>query len=149
VPGAGLTTAHMISRGISPSARLVGGMAEIASPPSSEFPVLIADGVAVVTTPSEIDIANAGHFRAALLAAAGSGRRVIVVDMTGTEFCDSTGLNVLVRARRQAEESGGEIRLAVRATALQRILTVTGVDSMFGRYDSLEQALRPGTRGGG
>ncbi len=117
-------------------------MAEPTSPPSSDFPVRLVDGLAVVTTPDEIDVANAAHFRAALLAAAEFGRPAIVVDMSGTEFCDSTGLNVLVRALRQADQGGSAIRLVVRGTALQRILTVTGVGSMFGRYDHLDQALR-------
>lgn len=102
----------------------------------------MVEGLAVVTTPDEIDVANAAHFRAALLAAAEFGRMAIVVDMSRTEFCDSTGLNVLVRALRQADQVGTEIRLVVQATALQRILTVTGVGSMFGRYDDLDQALR-------
>jgi anti-anti-sigma factor len=116
-------------------------MAEAPVPPSSDFPVRVVDGSAVVTTPDEIDVGNAADFRAALLAAAGFGRPAIVVDMAGTEFCDSTGLNVLVRAARQAEQAGTEIRLVVRGTALQRILAVTGVASMFGRYDSLAAAL--------
>jgi anti-sigma B factor antagonist len=121
-------------------------MAEPTSALSSDFPVRLVDGFAVVTTPDEIDVANAGQFRAGLLAAAGRGRPAIVVDMTGTEFCDSTGLNVLVRALRQADEADGEIRLVVGGTALQRILTVTGVGSMFGVYDSVDQALRADER---
>ena len=116
-------------------------MAESASPPS-DFPVRVVDGFAVVTTPDEIDVANAAPFRAALLTAADLRQRAIIVDMTGTEFCDSTGLNVLVRALRQADEAGGEVRLAVGGTALQRILTVTGVATMFGVYHSLGEALR-------
>ncbi len=117
-------------------------MAEPTVPPSGDFPVRAVGGFAVVTTPDEIDVANAALFRAALLTAADAGRPAIVVDMSATEFCDSTGLNVLVRALRQADQAGSEIRLVVRATALQRILTVTGVGAMFGSYDSLDQAVQ-------
>ena len=117
-------------------------MATPATPPSSDFAVQVVAGRAVVTTPDEIDIANAAQFREALMAAARSGGPAIVVDMTGTEFCDSTGLNVLVRAHRQADEVGMDLRLVIRAIALQRILDVTGVGSMFGRYDTLDEALR-------
>jgi anti-sigma B factor antagonist len=116
-------------------------VAEPAVPPTGDFPVQVVDGFAIVTAPDEIDVANAARFRAALLTAADAGRPAIVVDMTATEFCDSTGLNVLVRALRQADQAGSEIRLVVRTTALQRILTVTGVDGMFGRYENLDQAL--------
>jgi anti-sigma B factor antagonist len=116
-------------------------MAEPASP-LSEFQVRTVGAFAVVTTPDEIDVANAARLRAALLTAASNRPPRIVVDMTSTEFCDSTGLNVLVRAHQQAEQAGGEVRLAVGGAALQRILAVTGVVSMFGVYDSLDAALR-------
>jgi anti-sigma B factor antagonist len=107
----------------------------------SSFPVRVHDELAVVTTPDEIDIANASLLREALIVAASAGVPVIVVDMSGTEFCDSTGLNVLVRALRQTVEDGGELRLVVGGRALRRILTVTGVSSMFRMYETLGQAL--------
>jgi anti-sigma B factor antagonist len=105
------------------------------------FPVSLHDGQAVVTTPEEIDIANAGLLRQALISATASGQPVIVVDMSGTEFCDSTGLNVLVRALGQAEEAGAELRLVMGGTGVQRVLTVTGVVGMFRIYETLGQAL--------
>lgn len=114
--------------------------------PLSDFPVTTIYGFAVVTTPDEIDVANATLFRAALLTAANHGLPGIIVDMTGTEFCDSTGLNVLVRALRQADQAGGEIRLVVGGTGLRRTLAVTGVVRMFDIYDSLDEALRGGPR---
>jgi anti-sigma B factor antagonist len=117
-------------------------MATPATPPASDFSVQVVDGLAVVTTPDEIDVANAARFREAMLTAAEVGGAVVVVDMSATEFCDSTGLNVLVRAHHASEESGTAIRLVIRATALQRILTLTGVGRMFGTYDSLAAALR-------
>ena len=97
--------------------------------------------MAVVTTPDEIDINNAGLLREALLAAAEDGEPVVIVDMTGTEFCDSTGLNVLVRALRQTEQAETELILVVRASALRRMLTVSGVGDLFPTYDSLAEAV--------
>jgi anti-sigma B factor antagonist len=94
----------------------------------------------VVTTPDEIDITNAALFREALLAAAAGGLPVVVIDMTRTEFCDSTGLNVLVRALRQAEQASTELLLVVRASALHRMLAVSGVAELFRTYASLAEA---------
>jgi anti-sigma B factor antagonist len=107
--------------------------------PDSNFPVTRSDGLAVVTTPDEIDINNAGLLGEALLAAA--GQPVVIVDMTGTEFCDSTGLSVLVRALRQAEQTDAQLTLVVRAPGLRRMLTVSGLGSLFQTYDSLAQAV--------
>jgi anti-sigma B factor antagonist len=105
------------------------------------FPVSVRDGLAVVTTPEEIDISNAGPLREALLSAAATGQRVIVVDMSGTEYCDSTCLNVLIRALAQADQDGYELRLVMGGTGLQRILAVTGVAGMFRIFQTLGQAL--------
>ena len=107
--------------------------------PDSNFPVTRSDGLAVVTTPDEIDINNAGLLGEALLA--GRGQPVVIVDMTGTEFCDSTGLSVLVRALRQAEQTDAQLTLVVRAPGLRRMLTVSGLGSLFQTYDSLAQAV--------
>jgi anti-sigma B factor antagonist len=107
----------------------------------SSFPVTSSDGLTVVTTPDEIDITNAGMLREALLAAAAAGQPVVIVDMTATEFCDSTGLSVLVRALRQAEQAGTELMLVIRTSALRRMLTVSGVGDLFRTYDSLAEAV--------
>jgi anti-sigma B factor antagonist len=115
--------------------------------PETAFPVTSIDGVAVITTPEEIDISNAAELRAALLTAATAGASVVVVDMSGTEFCDSTGLNTLVRAQKQAAAEGGQIKLIVRTPAVQRMLTMTGVANMFGVYASLREALDPAAPG--
>jgi anti-sigma B factor antagonist len=105
------------------------------------FPLSIHDGQAVVTTPDEIDISNAGLLREALASATGSGQPVIVVDMSGTEFCDSTGLNVLIRGLGQAQQAGVALRLVMGGAGLRRVLTVTGVAGMFSIYETLGQAL--------
>ena len=106
----------------------------------TSFPVTEHCGQAVVTTPAEIDMRNAGSLREALLAAA-AGHESVVVDMSGTEFCDSTGLSVLVEAKKRADADGHRLRLVVRAAALQRILLVTGFGRMFQIYDSLDETV--------
>ena len=110
--------------------------------PESAFPVRTTAGLVVITTPGEIDASNASLLRAALLAASASAHPVIVVDMTSTEFCDSTGLSVLVRAVRQADADGGQLRLVLRSPAVQRILSVTGVGKLFSIYASLDEAIQ-------
>ena len=54
-------------------------------------PVVMIGGVPVVDAPHEIDADNAECFDKLLLHAASCGRRTVVVNMTGTRFCDSGG----------------------------------------------------------
>jgi anti-anti-sigma factor len=63
-------------------------------------PFRLVGGVPVVTAPAEIDVATSGQLRAALAEWAACGHTTLVVDMTGTRFCDSTGLNALVRVHK-------------------------------------------------
>jgi anti-anti-sigma factor len=111
--------------------------------PEASFPVDVVGGVPVVTAPEEIDITNAAGLRAALLEAAVHGSRTLVVDMAQTQFCDSAGLNVLVRAHKRARAEGGELLLVICATAVLRIFAVTGIDHLIPNFPNLEQALAP------
>jgi anti-sigma B factor antagonist len=109
--------------------------------PEAIFPVEVVSGVPVVTAPEEIDIANAAGLRAALLEAAAHGSRTLVVDMAQTQFCDSAGLNVLVRGHKRAQADGGELLLVIGAAAVHRIFAVTGISHLIPDFPNLEQAL--------
>ncbi len=81
----------------------------------------------------EIDLYTAPRLHSELsgvIAGTPQGSRV-VVDMSGVEFCDSTGMNVLLSCLRQARERGGELELAAPRPAVRKILQVTGLDSVF------------------
>ena len=118
--------------------------------PGVSFPVEVIDGMAVVAAPEEIDAANAAGLRAALLDAASHRKGTLVVDMSRTRFCDSSGLNVLVRAHRRAQTEGGEVLLVICAAAVLRLLALTGIDRVIPQFASLDEALaqapEPATR---
>lgn len=100
----------------------------------------VVNGVPVVAAPVDIDSANAPELRSALVDAAAHGRGTLVVDMTRTLFCDSSGLHTLVAAYRRAQAEGGELRLAMPAGGL-RVFALTGVDRVIPNFTSVEQAL--------
>jgi len=104
------------------------------------FEISEVGGLPIVAGPEEIDIRNAGELRSALLTA-GATSPVVVVDLSDTEFCDSSGLNVLVRALKRAQADGGEVRLVATRPAVLRILGVTGIGSMFRVHANLDEAL--------
>ena len=94
----------------------------------------------VVTLPAEIDMASAGHAREDLRAAFAPGVRVVVADMLGTRFCDSSGIHALVQAHQQAIAAGAELRVVPSAPVL-RVLAILGLDHWLAIYPSLRQAL--------
>lgn len=109
--------------------------------PGGQYPIRLVSGVMVITAPADIDVTNAGELRQALLAAASGGSPDVVVDMTGTAFCDSGGLGLLVRARKLAGAQGAEIRLVITQETVLRLFTLTGTDRMFPIFGTLDDAL--------
>ncbi len=109
------------------------------------YPTEVISGIPVVAAPAEIDITTADELRAALLGAAADGHTVVVVDMTGTRFCDSAGLSVLAGAHRRAVAEGGELRLIIPADgSVVRVMTLTGLGRVIPSFGTLEEALIEG-----
>lgn len=115
----------------------------------ARFPVEMVRDIPVVVAPEEVDITNAAGLRAALLDAASRGRAAVVVDLSGTQFCDTTGLHALVGAHRRAAAEGGRVLLVVATNAVTRVLEITGLDQVLAHFASLDDALAaasPATR---
>ena len=93
---------------------------------------------AIITMPAEIDAANADQARQALLSAAGPEVTVLIIDMSGTTFCDSAGVHTIIAAHRQAAAAG--IQLQLVTTSVLRIFQVTGADQLIPIYPTLDAA---------
>jgi anti-sigma B factor antagonist len=97
----------------------------------------------VFTMPAEVDVTNSGEVRQGLLSAASQDVPVLIIDMSGTTFCDSAGMHAIIAAHQQAAATGTALRLV--ATEVLRILTVVGVDQLIPIYPDLEAAIAVGT----
>ncbi len=90
----------------------------------------------------EIDLYTVPRLQRELTSVLGSGNPIrLVVDLSGVDFCDSTGVNVLLAAHRQAQESGGDLELAAPRPAVRKILQVTGLETVFTVTDTPAQAV--------
>jgi anti-sigma B factor antagonist len=96
---------------------------------------------AVITLPEEIDISNADQVRDELLSLLNRGPGVLIVDMAETTFCDSAGVNALVRAHKRATANEAELRLVVASPGVQRVLAITGVDRLISVYPTVAASL--------
>lgn len=96
-----------------------------------ELTAFVNGPVTVVTVVGEVDASTSPRLQECLDVHLGSGRTRLVLDVSGMSFLDSTGLRVLVGRLRLAKLHGGSIRLACPTPRIRRILTITGVDSIF------------------
>lgn len=104
------------------------------------FAVKMVSGVPVVMAPEEIDITIVPELRSALEEAASHGTGPLVVDMTQTQFCDSSGLHTLLAAHKRAHADGGELALVFPPTPL-RVFALTGIDRMIPNFTTLDEAV--------
>jgi len=103
--------------------------------------VLRIGQVAVVTLPEEIDVTIADGIREELFALLDQGASLLVADLSKTEFCDSAGVSALVGTYRRASASGSSVRLVVGTPAVQRVLSITGVDRLVDIFPSVVASL--------
>ncbi|MYS89757.1 MULTISPECIES: STAS domain-containing protein [Streptomyces] len=96
---------------------------------------------AVVTPAGELDHHTADLLREPLEDCLAKGFKRLVIDCARLEFCDSTGLNVLLGARLKAEAAGGGVALAGMQPVVARVFEITGADAVFSVHDTLEAAL--------
>lgn len=96
---------------------------------------------AVIAPRGELDHHTADMLRASLDGCVDEGGKRLVVDCSGLEFCDSTGLNVLLGARLKAEAVGGAVHLAAMSPLVARVFEITGAGAVFTLHESLADAL--------
>jgi anti-sigma B factor antagonist len=98
------------------------------------------DGSAVVVRlAGELDLYNAPALRSALLEAASDGAALLVVDLEGVRFIDSTALGVLVEAR--ARIGADAFALAAPPLETRRALEISGLDRHFAVHGTVAEAL--------
>jgi anti-sigma B factor antagonist len=105
------------------------------------YPVLWIGQAAVVTLPVEIDIGNADEIREQLLSVLNQGAVLLIADMSKTTFCDSAGVDALVRTHRRATASAAGLGLVVGTPAVHRVFAITGVDRLISVYPSVGASL--------
>lgn len=88
------------------------------------------DGSSVLHVAGEIDLSVAEDFVAVAQACLEQSTG-IDLDLADVTFIDSSGLGVLVRVRKEAEVQGKSFKLAEVSPSVQRLLEVTGLDSVF------------------
>src|SRR2546430_546351 len=73
------------------------------------------DGWTVLRVSGELDLVSSPGVRQHVHDAVADGRRSVVLDLSGVRFCDSSGVGVLIAARRLMRSCAGRLRLILPA----------------------------------
>ena len=89
-----------------------------------------ANGEVVVSVSGEIDIASAPGLWDQLSEAIPDTER-LVLDLSQTEFIDSTALNVIVRALKRLRHGGGDLIIRSPRANARKVFQITGLDRVL------------------
>jgi anti-anti-sigma factor len=93
-----------------------------------------------LTAKGEIDLASVGLLESEINASLESGVDLLVIDLLGVTFLDSTGLRNLLSTHTKMEERGGRLALVVTGGPVMRLFDVTGIESSLNIYPSVDAA---------
>ena len=86
----------------------------------------------------EFDIASADDAGRALQELLSRDLDALIIDLSGLEFMDSTGVKFVVDGREMALARGVELSLVHGGDPVERVLTVSGVTALFEDVDIRE-----------
>ena len=99
------------------------------------------DSYIVVTLAGESDVYTYDQLRGALETEAAKRVALLIVDLAGLEFMDSTGVQVMLDIRVLMNEHGGKLVLARPQNTVARVLNLVGADQLIPVYPSVEEAI--------
>ena len=105
-----------------------------------DYPVRREQDAWVVSLTGEVDLHHSPRAREVLLEAVGRGRKVLV-DLSGVEYLDSSGVASLVEAFQLAKRNDVPFALVAVQDAALRVLQLARLDRVFVLHDSVADGL--------
>jgi anti-anti-sigma factor len=95
----------------------------------------------LIAIAGELDIAATPELSTVLLMAAGAPGSLVVLDLTGVEFIDSTALGTLLKAGGEIESAGKKMRIVCAEGPVRRLLELTNLTNRFQLCPSRDDAF--------
>ena len=89
----------------------------------------------------ELDLASAELFHSEFERADIGAAPMVVLDLEGLQFVDSTGLRMILSAHERARERGQEFAITPGSPQVRRLLTITRVGEHLRVIDSPNELL--------
>jgi anti-anti-sigma factor len=96
---------------------------------------------AVLTVQGEVDLGTAPELGAYLDEAIDNGHRFVVVDLSGLEFIDGSGLRVIASRAERLTLSGGALTVRAPSPMVRRLLDIVGLSDQV-RVEQPEESSR-------
>jgi anti-anti-sigma factor len=101
-----------------------------------------ASGGVVLAPSGRLTVVTAPQLRTAVAERIAEGDRLIIVDLSTTDFVDSSGLGALVSCLKSARQAGGDLRLVAPTEQVAMVLRMTNLDRILQPRASVDDALQ-------
>ncbi|PBC69886.1 anti-sigma B factor antagonist [Streptomyces sp. TLI_235] len=109
--------------------------------PSLRITTTRVPGATIVRLHGQVDQDERHRLERALTQALTRRPPRLVVDLSDLDFCDSTGLNALLKTRLAAQAAGVELLLGGLSPQVRRLLEITETNEIFTIHDSVRALL--------
>ena len=96
-----------------------------------DIETLPEDRAPLVVVSGSIDLVTEQALHNGLSQAVARSERGVELDLSGVDFCDCSGLNVLLRVRRRALDEGKTLTIRSAGAAMLRLFSITGTLPLF------------------
>jgi len=98
-------------------------------------------GVTLVTPTEDIDMSRSPALRSVIKSELKPGCERLIIDLSGVQYMDSSGLATLVEAMRIAKTQSVTLHLASMTAKVRAIFEIARLDAFFSIKDTLQEAL--------
>ncbi|MBC7725822.1 MAG: STAS domain-containing protein [Burkholderiaceae bacterium] len=102
----------------------------------------IEPDIAVIRGEGKLNMVSAPKLRTLVLRVIEGGENRVVVDLSGIDFMDSSGLGALVGCLKSARQAGGDLRIAGPGAQVSMVLRLSNLDRVLACFESAEDAYR-------
>lgn len=88
----------------------------------------------------KLDSHIAPSLKSELVLISGNKEKNIILDLSSCRYCDSSGLSAILVANRLCKNAGGVFALTGLQTAVERLITISQLDTVLNIANSLEKA---------
>ncbi|TAM79818.1 MAG: anti-sigma factor antagonist [Acidobacteria bacterium] len=100
------------------------------------------EGIIVLAIGGKINTEASESFSKKMTSLIENGARQMLLDLSGVDYINSSGLRALLAAAKKMADLGGKMALADVAELIYRVLEVSGCTSHIRVYHSREEALK-------
>lgn len=108
----------------------------------SRMEIRQGDGIPIVEVGEDLDAANAGEVQRLVAKALGPEALSLVVDLSGSRYVDSAGIDILLRLSERLERRRARLLLVIpESSRLHRLFAMVGMPEAIAIQPTVDDAL--------